>query len=54
MIANATLAILCHDAGSPKTFTHALGSKTGKDFVPTVKHGSNDRVPEPGCHKRGV
>jgi hypothetical protein len=54
MIANATLAILCHDAGSPKTFTHALGSKTGKDFVPTIKHGSNDRVPEPGCHKTGV
>ena len=33
-----------------ETFTYALGSKTGKDLVRTVKHGSNDGVLEPGCH----
>jgi len=37
-----------------ETFTNAIGSKPGKDLVCTVKYGSNDRVPKPGCHKTGV
>jgi len=34
-----------------ETFTNAIGSKAGKDLVCAVKHGSNDRVPKPSCHK---
>jgi hypothetical protein len=42
------------DNKTAETFTNAIGSKTGKDLVRAVKHGSNDRVPKPGCHKTGV
>ena len=42
------------DNKTAETFADAIGSKTGKDLVHTVKHGSNDRVPKPGCHKTGV
>jgi hypothetical protein len=42
------------DNKTAKTFANAIGSKTGKDLVHTVKHGSNDRVPKPGCHETGV
>jgi hypothetical protein len=42
------------DNETAKTFANAIGSKTGKDLVRTVKHGSNDRVPKPGCHETGV
>ena len=42
------------DNKTAETFANAIGSKTGKDLVHTVKHGSNDRVPKPGCHKTRV
>jgi hypothetical protein len=42
------------DNKTAETFANAIGSKTGKDLVRTVKHGSNDRVPKPGCHETGV
>jgi hypothetical protein len=42
------------DNETAETFANAIGSKTGKDLVRTVKHGSNDRVPKPGCHETGV
>jgi hypothetical protein len=42
------------DNKTAETFANAIGSKTGKDLVHTVKHGSNDRVPKPGCHETGV
>ena len=42
------------DNETAETFTNAVGSKTGKDLVRVVKHGSNHRVPKPGCHKTGV
>ena len=42
------------DNKTAETFTNAIRSKTGKDLVRAVKHGSNDRVPKPGCHKTGV
>ena len=42
------------DNKTAETFANAIGSKTGKDLVRTVKYGSNDRVPKPGCHETGV
>ena len=41
-----------NEAAEP--FANALGSKTGKDLVRTVKRGSNDRIAEPASHKTGV
>jgi hypothetical protein len=42
------------DNETAETFTNAIGSKTGKDLMCAVKYGSNERVPEPGCHKTGM
>jgi hypothetical protein len=42
------------DNKTAETFTNAIGSKTCEDLVCTVKYGSNDRVPKPGCHEPGV
>jgi hypothetical protein len=42
------------DNETAEAFTNAIGSKPGKDLVRAVKYGSNDRVPEPSCHKTGA
>jgi len=42
------------DNETAKTFTDAIGGKTGKDLVRAVKYRSNDRVPKPSSHKTGV
>jgi hypothetical protein len=28
-----------------------IGGHSGKDLVRAIKHGSNDRIPKPGCHE---
>ena len=42
------------DNETAEAFANVIRSKTGKDLVRAVKYGSNDCVPKPRCHSKGV
>ena len=42
------------DDKTAETFADALRRKSCKDLMGAIENGGNDRIPEPGCHKRGV
>ena len=57
IMANATPKIRCHDGASRKNkmpATAIIAAPPAKIAGVRIKHGSDDRIPEPACHETGV